>query len=64
MMKKTSNKNYLLYIQIFFNLQNHPSVHLEERMADLAKERECFVDLSIFLVYEHNRNNTFDTNTK
>ena len=36
---------------IFFNLQNHPTFLSEERFVNLARGRECFVGLSILLVY-------------
>ena len=38
-------------VQIFLNHQNHPTFHTEERLVNLVKRRECFVGLSIFLVY-------------
>ena len=40
-------KNNSLPAQIFFNLQNHPPFHSEERLVNLVKGRECLVGLSI-----------------
>ena len=40
-----------LPVQIFFNLQNHHSFHSEERLDNLVTWRECFVGLSILLVF-------------
>ena len=34
-------------MQIFFNLQNHPTFHSEERLVNLVRRRECSVGLSI-----------------
>ena len=34
-----------------FNLQNHPTFHSEERLVNLLRGGECFVGLSILLVY-------------
>ena len=34
-----------------FSLQNHPTFHSEEMLVNLARGRECFVGLSILLVY-------------
>ena len=36
---------------MFFNLQNHPTFHSEERLVNLVRGRECFVGLSILLVF-------------
>ena len=36
---------------IFYILLNHPTFHSEERLVNLVKGRECFVGLSILLVY-------------
>ena len=47
---KTKN-NSLTVCTIFFNLQNHPTFHSEERLVNLVRGRECFVGLSILLVY-------------
>ena len=49
--KKLKTKNNSLTVQIFFNLQNHSTFHSEERLVKLARGRECFVGLSILLVY-------------
>ena len=38
-------------VQMFYNLQNHPIFHSEERLVNLARRRECLVGLSILLVY-------------
>ena len=35
----------------FFSLQNHLTSHSEERLINLTRGRECFVGLSILLVY-------------
>ena len=40
-------KKKLIYCPIFFDLQNHPTFHSEERLANLVRRRECFVGLSI-----------------
>ena len=44
---KTKNQNNSLTVQIFINLQNHPTFHSEERLVILVSGRECFVGLSI-----------------
>ena len=51
-LKKTKNKNNWLTIQIFFNLQNHPIFHSKEKLVNIVRGRECFVGLSILLVYD------------
>ena len=43
-------KNNALIIQIFYNLQNHPTFRSEERLVNLARGRECFVCLYTLLV--------------
>ena len=40
-----------LYSTDFLNLQNHPSFLSEERLFNFVRRRECFVGLSILLVY-------------
>ena len=40
-----------LTVQIFYNLQNRPAFHSEERLVNNVRGRECFVSLSIFSVY-------------
>ena len=35
------------------NPENHPPFHSGERMVKLVRGRECFVGLSILLVYAH-----------
>ena len=35
---------------MFFNLQNNPTIHSEEKLVNLVRGRECFVGLSILLV--------------
>ena len=35
---------------MLYNLQNHPTFHSEERLINLARGRECFVDLSTYIV--------------
>ena len=53
---KTKNQNIKwLYKQIVYNLQNQPIFHSEERLVNLAIGRECFVVLSILLVYHRNQ---------
>ena len=47
----TKNKNNLLAVKNFFNLQNPPTFHLEARLVYLVRRRECFVGLAILLVY-------------
>ena len=44
-------KNKTLSVQIFLNLQNHPTFQSEERLANLARGRDCFVGLSILLSF-------------
>ena len=45
--KNTGNS---LNVHMFFNLQNPPTVHSEEKVAQLTvRGRACFVDLSILL---------------
>ena len=58
MIKKAKTKNNSFSMQIFFNLQYHPTFHSEERMVNLVKGRECFVGLSILLVYGLERGET------
>ena len=50
---KFNDKNNSLTVQIFFNLQNHPTFHSKERLVDLVRGRECFVGLSVFFVYAY-----------
>ena len=40
-----------LSVQTFFNLQSHPTFHSEERLANIARGRECIVGLSKILAY-------------
>ena len=49
--KKLRTKTNILTVQIFYNLQNIPIFHSEERLVKLARGRDCFVGLSILLVY-------------
>ena len=46
-----------LTVHIFYNLQNHSTFHSVERLVNLVRRRECFVGLSILLVYcvDYNR---------
>ena len=46
---KLQMKNNSLIVQQFFNLQNHPTFHSEERLVNLERGRACFVGLSILL---------------
>ena len=39
-------------LQIFLNLQNHPTFHSEKRLVNLERGREYFACLSKLLVYE------------
>ena len=48
MISITSKNNNSLTVQNFYNLQNHPTFHSEEKLAKLVRRRECFVGLSIF----------------
>ena len=48
--KKLKSKNNSLIVRIFFNLQNYPIFHSEERLVILERGRECFVGLSILFV--------------
>ena len=48
---KLKFKNYSLTVKIVFNLQNHLTFHSAEWLVNLVGGRECFVGLSIFLVY-------------
>ena len=41
--KKLKSKNNSLIVRIFFNLQNYPTFHSEERLVILERGRECFV---------------------
>ena len=45
-------KNNSKTVHIFYNLQNEPTFHSEEMLVNLVIGRECFVGLSIFLVYD------------
>ena len=45
------NKNITLTKRIFYNIQNLPTFHKEERLVNLVRGRECFVGLSILIVY-------------
>ena len=36
---------------VLYNLRNRPTFHAEERLVNLARGRECFVDLSIYIRY-------------
>ena len=38
-------------VQIFYNLLNQPTFRSEETLVNLVRRRECFVGLSILLVY-------------
>ena len=38
-------------VNFFFNLLNHPTFPAEERLVNVLRKRECFVGLSILLVY-------------
>ena len=42
-------------VQFFFNLQNRPTFHSEERLVNLFRRRECFVGLSTLFVYDVGR---------
>ena len=42
--------NNSLTVQLFFIVQNYPTVHSEERLANLVRGRECFVGLSILYI--------------
>ena len=46
-MKKLKLTKKTLTVHIFCNLQNHPNIHSEDRLVNLARGRECFVGLSI-----------------
>ena len=50
---KRKTKTNLLTVQIFFNLQNPPppTFHSEERLINFVRRGECFVGLSLLLVY-------------
>ena len=48
---KFKTKNNSLTDQIFYNPQNHPTSHSEERLVNLVRGRECLVGLSILLAY-------------
>ena len=48
---KTKTKNNSLTLQFFSNLQNYPTFTSEERLVNLQRGRECFVGLSVLLVY-------------
>ena len=48
---KNNKQNNLLTVDIFFNLQNHPAFHSEERLVNLVRGKECFVSQSILLAY-------------
>ena len=51
-LKFNGKKNNSLTVQIFFNLQNHPTFQSKEWLVILVRGRECFVVLSILLVYD------------
>ena len=38
-------------LQIFYNLQNHPTFHAEKRLVNLQRGSECCAGLSLLLVY-------------
>ena len=38
-------------VQIFFNLQNHPIFHWQERLVILVRGRECFIGLYLSIVF-------------
>ena len=38
--------------QLFFNLQNGPTLHSEERLVNIVRGRECFVGLFKTFVYD------------
>ena len=46
---KLKTKNISSSVQFFFNLQNHPTFHSEQRLVNLERGRECFDGLSILL---------------
>ena len=48
---KLKSKNNPLTVQLFYDLQNHPTFHSKERLVNLVRLRECFVGLPILLVY-------------
>ena len=35
---------------VLYNLRNRPTFHAEERLVNLARGRECFVDLSTYVI--------------
>ena len=53
-----TQKNNSLNVQILYNLQNHPTCHQEERLVSLVRRRECFVGLSLLLVYGRSGSNS------
>ena len=54
-LKKVKTKDYTWTVQIFYNLQNHPTFHSEERLVNLARGRGglCY-SIYILLVYAVN----------
>ena len=62
--KNFKPKNNSLNVQTFFNLQNQPTFHSEERLVNLVRGRECFVGLSTFLVYAYKKEFNSLTNGK
>ena len=50
MFKNLGQKSNFLNVHIFYNLQNHPIFHSEERLVNFVRGRECFVSLSTLLV--------------
>ena len=48
---KKKDKKKLLTVQIFFNLQNPPTFRSVERLVNFERGGECFVGLSILIVY-------------
>ena len=44
-------KNNTWNVQIFYNLQNHPTFRSEEWLVNLGRGKECFAGLSILFVF-------------
>ena len=44
-------KNNALTLNTFCNLQNYPTFHIEDRLVNIFRRRECIVGPSILLVF-------------
>ena len=54
-MNKPKFKDSLQTVKFFYNLQNRHTFHSEDRLVNLERGRECFVCLSMLLVYVYSK---------